>query len=59
MKKQNRIIVLLDDEEKETLEDLTDKMARGYGATMRAALKELERKVDPMPRHQAVLYERE
>ena len=59
MKKSNRIIVLLDDEEKETLEELAEKMARAYGPTMRAALKELERKVDPMPRHQAVLYERE
>ncbi len=59
MKKSNRIIVLLDDEEKEVLEVLSEKMSRAYGATMRAALKELDKKVNPMPRHQAIVYERE
>ena len=59
MKKSNRIIVLVDDDEKKALEELAEKMARPYGATMRAALKLLHEKVDPMPRHQAVLYERE
>ncbi len=59
MKKSNRIIVLLDDEEKEVLGALSEKMSRSYGETFRVALKELVKKVHPMPRHKAIVYERE
>ena len=47
---------MLDDEEKKVLDGLCEKMLQTYTGAMRLALKELIKKIEPMPQSDAVLY---